>query len=410
MGNIIAQQMPLRRLDDNIKILTAIDKCRPLKGAIIPNDIKNRLGATHVGGKYYFTNEPYLIEGAKKLNELGMGVCKLWFYKSPSGYQYNSNWNLPKNITLVQLAQHEYYKQAFNFPFSTIILSTSADRINNQLDYDSVGLANEENEFFELTRYLLETYRNRKVNFILENWEGDWILRGGVGPNAQWGRIAPPADLDKRLTRMKHVFTARQKGVNRARTLVSKTQCKVYHAIEVNKVIDAMYGVPSVTTHILPYVEVDMVSWSAYDATDFDKTGIDLYKGIDFIKKQMKPTAFVKDKIVFLGEIGIPEMATKNLPEEFMERWDTYMAVCFAQKIPFIVQWELYCNETAKDIKINQPDSTKKNGDMNGFWFIKPDGTKSYVLTYFELLLKNAGKTIPVQQRRIHEFNLMKTL
>jgi hypothetical protein len=149
-----------------------IERFSPLKGAVIPADFSRRLGATHVGGKYFFTNEPYLVEGTKKLKELGMGVCKLWMYKNPSGYQYNSDWNLPKNTSLTDLAKHPYYQAAFAFPLSTFVLSTSAGV--NMIQADSAGLAKEEKEFYDLALYLLEKYQDRDVEFILSNWEGDW--------------------------------------------------------------------------------------------------------------------------------------------------------------------------------------------------------------------------------------------
>lgn len=376
-------------------ILKKIDRFSPIKGAVVPADISHRLGATHVGGKYYFTNAPYLIEGTKKLNELGMGVCKLWMYKNPSGYQYNSDWNLPKNCSLTDLAKHPYYQAAFAVPLTTFVLSTSAGVNMNQAD--SAGLAKEEKEFYDLTLYLLEKYQDRDVEFILSNWEGDWILRGGVGWEAQWGRVAPPADLSSRIQSLRKVFEARQRAVNHARKKIPQSRCKVYHAVEVNKVVDASFGIPSVTNDVLPYIQVDMVSWSAYDATDFDKTGIDLYRGIDYIRSKMNPSEYARKPIVFIGEIGIPEMATKNLPEEFKRRWDTYLSVCLAQQIPYIIHWELYCNETGKDVKIDQPASTRNNRDLNGFWLIRPDGKQGYAMDYFEQLLQNAGRRLPVQ-------------
>lgn len=392
---LMAQQNPKSTLQENIKILKKIEAHKPSNGAVIPNNIKERLGATHVDGKYYFTDEPYLIEGAKKLYDLGFGVCKLWFYKDAGGYKYNSNWNLPKNITLKELAQHPYYREAFEVPFSTFLLSTSGSGVKDMLKVTEEGLQKEEQEYYELTKHFLQEYKDRKVEFILHNWEGDWIVRGGVGREAQWGRVDPTTDVEQRFLSMQKVFTARQNGVSKARAEVKESQCKVYHAIEVNKVIDAMYGVPTLATKVLPYVAVDMVSWSAYDATDFDKTGFDLYKGIDFLRSKIKPTDYVKKPIVFLGEIGIPEMATKEQPQEFKERWDTYLAVCLAQKIPYMVQWELYCNETAKDVeKINQPNFTKSNTDLNGFWLVKPDGTMGYAMHYFDKVLKNAGRKL----------------
>jgi hypothetical protein len=377
----------------DLRILKTISKHRPLKGAKVPANLKEMLGATHVGGKYYLSEQPYLIEGAKKLDSLGMGVCKLWFYKNVSGYTYHSQWNLAEQITLKELAQHPYYKEAFAVLFSTIVLSTGTAGIN-MLKADSASLAREYQEYYDLTVYLLETYRERRVDFIFSNWEGDWIVRGGVGRDAQWGRTLVPADADARFESMRRVFQNRQNAVSAARNKVSGSLCRVLHSIEVNKVIDGMHGVPSLTTHVLPYVETDMVSWSAYDATDFDKTGLDLYKGIDFIKAKMKPTSYIKEKVVYLGEIGIPEMATKNLPSEFRDRWDTYFAVCIAQKVPYIIQWELYCNEPSGGKKIDQPAFTRDPKELNGFWLLRPDGTSGYAMQYFSYLLKNAGKRI----------------
>lgn len=380
------------RLSDDA-IIKLIQKNKPLNGAKVPKNIKDIIGATHVGGKYNFTKEPYLLEGCKKLNDLGLGVCKLWFYKNQTGYMYNSDSSFCKVKTLKEMAQQSEFIQAFNIPFSTFILSTSANQ-TNMLEADSIGLVREELEYFELTKYLLDTYKNRDVKFILENWEGDWIVRGGVGWDAQWGRVDPPKNIEKKFKSLQLVFKARQNGVNRARAINKNSKCKVFHAIEVNKVIDAMYGVPSLTNNVLPFVDVDMVSWSAYDATDFDKTGIDLYKGIEYIKSKMNTSIYTKEKIVFLGEIGIPEMATKNVPKEFRERWDTYLAVCLLLKVPYFIQWELYCNEPAKGAIINYPDVAKSNTDMNGFWLIRQDGTKSYVMNYFDELISNAGKYI----------------
>ena len=111
VGNIVSQS-------SDSKILAHIKKYQPLQGASIPKDFKNRIGATHVAGKYFFTGKPYLIEGSEKMLEMGYGVLKLWFRKNPgNGYYYNSDWQLPKELTLAQLAQHPYWKAVFEMPF-----------------------------------------------------------------------------------------------------------------------------------------------------------------------------------------------------------------------------------------------------------------------------------------------------
>jgi hypothetical protein len=96
-------------------------------------------------------------------------------------------------------------------------------------------------------------------------------------------------------------------------------------------------------------------------------------------------------------------MATKNLPIEFRDRWDTYLAVCFAQKVPYIIQWELYCNEPASGKKIDQPAFTGDEKDLNGFWLLRPDGTKGYAMQYFDQLLKFEGRSIPFNELIIPE-------
>jgi hypothetical protein len=384
------------------EILSSIQRHQPLKGAKIPRDISARIGATHVAGKYFFTKEPYLIEGARKMSDMGYGVFKVWFRKNGGGYPYNSEWNLPKNITLKELAQHPYWAATFEFPFSTFALSVDGPGIRST---DSSARADEQ-EIYELTKYLLERYRDRDVTFILHNWEGDWMLRGGTGDYARWSRkagdliravdgdrrtVLVPADSLQRVEAMAKWFKARQDGVNRARAEVKRTKCKVYHAIECNKVMDSQDGIPGIVNSVLPLVEVDMVSWSCYDG--MDESGVKLYKGIEYIKGFIRPTSYMKGrKVVFLGEIGIPEQRYEGLMtrEPVVARWDAYMGVCEVLEVPYIIQWELYCNEP-KNEELRRLNDTRKTDEMRGFWLIRPDGTMSWVGEYFASLLKHAG-------------------
>ena len=163
------------------QILELIEKHRPLNGGSIPSGINERLGSTHMDGQYCFTSEPYIIEGAKKMKELGYGVLKLWFAKAEGnagGYRYNSDWRLTKSMTLKDLARHEYYKTVFDMPFSVFALNINEGFGGASEEDQTKTLSRVENEFFELTRYLLSEYKDRDVTFILEMWEGDWTLRG----------------------------------------------------------------------------------------------------------------------------------------------------------------------------------------------------------------------------------------
>lgn len=371
-----------------------------LKGAKIPDDINYRIGASHVAGKYFLTNEPFLIEGCKTIQNLGFKVVKLWFQgNSEESYPYNSEWKLDSNSTLVDIAQHPYFKTVFNLPFKTFVLSVGNQiNIEKTLEQNITDYSDEENAMYQLAKYLYETYRNRDIVFIFQNWEGDWLLRGGTGPNAQWTPDFYPNDVEKRCETMINWFKARQAGVKHAREEAGITKCKIYHAIEVNKVIDCMKGIPGLTSNVLPYLETDLVSWSCYDALD---DPIHLWQGIDFIRKKMKPTGAFLGTPIMIGEIGIPEnegtvfgipeKEGKIITNQLIKRWDEAMSVFMAKDIPYVIQWEVYCNEP----KDGRNDITVRSIDeLRGFWLIRPDGTKSYCASYLTSLVQNAGATL----------------
>lgn len=390
-------------------IASIIDRSRPLKGAQIPADIGDRLGATHVGGKYFFTDKPYIVEGCERMASMGYRMVKLWFRKSGGGYPFNSDWNLPDTVTLAELAQHPYWAECFSMPFSVFALSVDGAGIRTT---DETAAAEEE-EIYELTKYLLSNYRERDVSFILHNWEGDWMLRGGTGDYARWSRkegeiiravdgdrysVLVPSDSTERCDAMIKWFSARQRGVIRARAEVPESKCNVYHAIEVNKVMDSMDGLPGLANYVLPVTETDMVSWSCYDVMVNDTTedGVSLFRGIEYLRKQMRPTEVMNGKpFVFLGEIGIPEQRYEHLMDQqsVIHNWDVYMGVCIALDVPYIIQWELFCNEP-KNEELRRLAETRTRDEMRGFWLVRPDGTTSWVGEYFARLMKSAGKRL----------------
>jgi hypothetical protein len=374
------------------QILELIQKHRPSKGGPLPKDLKDRLGATHMDGQYYFTSEPYIIEGAKKLNELGYGILKLWFSKADGnqgGYRYNSDWKLTRTMTLKDLAQHEYYKVVFDMPFKVFALNINDGFGRESKEDQTPTLKRVETEMYDLTKYLLTQYKNRDVTFILEMWEGDWTLRGGTQPSAKWKENGVPEDAPVRVKNFIDWVTARQNGVDRARNEIGKTECKVYHAIEVNRVFDGLEGIPTLTTNVLPKVKVDMVSWSSYDGRTLD--GLLMYKGIDIIRQHLVPTEYMKGKkVVFIGEVGRPENIENQTRESIREFWDLNMAVYLAQDMPYIIQWELFCNEPK--VGPRTQDRNKTNDELRGFWLIRPDGTKGWAQEYFEEILAKSKR------------------
>lgn len=368
--------------------ITALIKMNsPLTMSTISDSKKHSLGGTHVGGKYFLTQDPFLIEGCKAISNMGFKNVKLWFREDPSAqYPYNSNWNLPMDATLIDVAKHPYYKAVFDMPFNVFALSIGGKtNLKNAFQKLENDFTKDEDEVYHLAKYLLTTYKNREITFILQNWEGDWLFRGGTGPDSQWKTDSYPSDIKNRVNVMVGWFTARQQGVSRARSEVKNSKCKIYHAIEVNKVTDCQIGIPGLTSDVLPNLTADLVSWSCYDGL---KSPLTLWRGIDYIKNKMKVTGEFPGVPVMIGEIGIPEQRGSVLTEEeIIRRWDSSLAVFFARNIPFIFHWEVYCNEPKDGLKSRfYPERT--NDEMRGFWLIRPDGTESYCAGYLKQLFQ----------------------
>lgn len=367
------------------EIEARVRAARPLLGAKIPSDLKARLGATHYDGRYYFTQKPYLLEGCDALQKLGYGIAKFWFGRSLTGYNYNSDWGFTPETRLVDVARHPYFVQAFDYPFSTFALEIFPVDRSQSFDDPNSTFAADEQQFYDLALHLLRTYSRRNVTFLLQHWEGDWMLRANAG--RQWEPGGPPG-VDVRCQAFARWLAARQRGVERARAEAGRTRCRVYHAAEVNRVLDATKGIPTLTSHVLPHVAVDYVSWSCYDGAN---NPVDLWRGIDLIRHHMRPSPALGRKAVFIGEIGRPENGRTET--EIVEWWDRAMGVCFAQRIPYIIHWELYCNEPKDG---NKRIRTVLLADLlRGFWLIRPDGSLSYSAAYLANLLKHAGRRLP---------------
>jgi hypothetical protein len=361
---------------------------RPLMGGEIPANLKHILGTTHYDGRYRLTDKPYLVEGAELIHQLGMGVAKLWLSEDKlPGYAYGSDWGDALNGDLVNVLKHPYYREALALPFSTVMLEVfplvgeKATFFAGENDF-----TDEERQFHAVAGHLFQTYAERDITFILQNWEGDWMLRREEG--GTWGDV-PAAEVDRRCDAFIRFLTARQRGVDRARAEHGgKSRCKVWHAAEVNRVWDTVKGLPTLTNRVLPHVAVDLVSWSSYDGMADE---VATWHGVELIRKHMKPSPTFGDKAVYIGEIGKPE---KGVPrEQIVEFWDRTMGVFLAMDIPWIVHWELYCNEPADGTK---PDRRlRKEEEMRGFWWLKPDGTPGHGGEYLNRLLAHAGGKLP---------------
>ena len=131
---------------------------------------------------------------------------------------------------------------------------------------------------------------------------------------------------------------------------------------------------------VLPFTNLDLVSYSCYDTCLKPAEGGDgelLRNAVRYIKKMMPDSEPFGNDNVFIGEYGVPE--NEYTLEQIKAVMKNTVKVGIEEKCPYIIYWQLYCNEFKK------PDSkspTKSNDAMRGFWLVRPDGTKSWQSDY----------------------------
>lgn len=342
----------------------------PLAHAAPPPPTATELGVAHIGGRYSFSDADYLNEGAATAREIGARCLKVSLSldtdnPSPKLYPFHAHW--PAVTTLAELAETPYYRALFARDFDTFILT--AFRPGRAAGYwrESFSPEDEQAEeecFATLAGSLLHAWARTGKTFVLQNWEGDWALRGSFDPATR-----PTATATAAMIRW---LAARQRGVARARAEFSGDGVRVFHACEVNLVRQAMeQGAPSVTADVLPQVPVDLVSYSAWDTKDSPSR---FGQALAFIARHKRLTEPFREHGVYVGEFGLPE--SEASPAQVLERTSQLLEVARQFGCPWAVYWQLYCNEPLVP-------SPKANGDFKGFWLVRPDGTRSPVCRLF---------------------------
>jgi hypothetical protein len=371
---------------------------------------QQRVGATHVGSKYRFEDGDLLNEGAKVLEDLGMGVFKGYLHKPALHYPF-TQW--PEFSSMVEVAQHDHYRELFSRDFDTFVLTTYAHTASSESggygyfyhEFSDEDAGQEEKSFYQLTRYLLEEYSDREVEFVFQNWEGDWSLAGGAGESG-------PLDSDV-LERGKRWWNARQRGIKRAREEV-ESEAFVFGACEINRVREAMEDdVDWIVNTILDDLNVDLVSYSAWDICGVlaGKSSLDsearneVHQTLDYIEERAPTpseylTAAMGDDVrpLYIGEYGFP------LVEQGMK--DTMQAVRGVAEeslnwgSPYVLFWQTYDNEVKVDgervvVDENIEETLEdafggfpENENVYGYYLIRPDGRRSPMWYYFANLLE----------------------
>lgn len=369
---------------ERLEIQRQIDAHRPSRLTQLPAGFRRRVGATHVAGKYHLTDRPFLLEGAARLLELGTRLGKFWLIPRDleRSYPFHHRWD--RHDTLVSLVRSEPYAELLSLPFETLIFEAHAPAEEGWKKPDLPASFYEAvtAEFYELAAHLYRVCRDRAVTIILQHWEGDWLLRGA---GQSWD--PPPPDWPALCARMQRWLNARQTGVRRARAKHGAgARCCVAHAAEVNRVADAWRGIPTMTREVLPGLELDLVSYSAYDGL---QDGVTLWRCLEEIRRHARTGPLFGTGAVYVGEIGLPE---NEQPERVAERWDEWLGALLAREVPYVVQWELYCNEPNPRLTPPPRPPLRDPAQLRGFWLVRPDGTLSQTGRFFHDLWQRAER------------------
>jgi hypothetical protein len=319
-------------------------------------EVRDVLGVTHAGGKYAFTEEDFLNEGADRLLQLGTRVIKVWFQLDAARpYPFHSDWG-PPAADLAELARKPYYRELFAKPFTTFFLVVPhAVTFTDGMTPEEVETERE--GVYRLARYLLEQYAGSGKTFVIQNWEGDHLFRQGLA-----GAEPDPV----RIQGMRDWWNARQDGVDQACREIGMRDVVVAHAAEVNHLADSLDGKVTATNAVVPFTHADLYSYSSWDLR-FDRRR--LVDALEHLKSMAPDSELYGEDNIYLGEYGaVKDQVGEGVNLRILIQGLTDAALGWG--VRYAVFWQLFCNEAAHTY-----EGRPRSSDMRGFWLVRPDGS-----------------------------------
>lgn len=353
----------------------------------------DRLGVVHVDGRYDFTGDDYLNEGAAQIEALGTNVIKVWFRFLAEKYPFDADW--ADFESLVEVARHPHVRDLFERSFETYVLTVSSFVAGDYNLYFREGVDDEQYDrevaaVEAFARHLLTEYDGTGKTFVCQHWEGDWAVLGSFDESEE------PSDRALRgLTRW---LRARQEGIRRARRAVD-SDVTVLGATEVNLVEGARRGEDRVTNRVLPAVDCDLVSVSLWDSleplayeTDPRAIAAGVRDTLDYVAEHAPDTteyaaaALGGRPNVYVGELGWP--LVKNGPTEAMRVVRVATEAALEWGAPYVCYWQVFDNEPTAEFA-----GRPTREDLSGLYLVRPDGTKAPTWDYLSRLLRTESGT-----------------
>lgn len=353
--------------------------------------ISEVLGVTTTSGQYALTDDPCLIEGAKKLQELGTKNIKIWFEHAGQQYPYHSEWPEDiENFTSLQLAKTAYYRQVFEMPFKTYSLEFNDATVNWRDGLSDAERRKVYNNLYSLAVHLLKEYRNSGKTFIIQNWEGDGHLNRSSLSDAQLP-VAVQGMIDWANTR--------QAAITQARKDVGCEGVLVAHAFEFNYVLITNMPEPFVIDCVVPHTRCDLYSYSSYSSGRAESDLDGIYARIEHIRSKTPASKLYGQHNLMIGEFGYDE---RRIPghgysatigpesDAFQKKMvQGQLERLLSLNLTYIFYWQLYCNGALDDSGnrlSTRPDPAHMldNEHCEGFWLIRADGSLTGTWNYFK--------------------------
>lgn len=329
------------------------------------------LGTQAIGGRYRFTKDSPLLEEAQVIAGMGSNLLKLSFAKGAAA-RYGSvdaasrartTLEYIKNAPEVQRAldmDFKYY-QAWVHSYTNANWRDGVSKAESKQYYD---------EMYKLSAWLLTRYSGSGKVFMLGNWEGDWLLHGSQGRESTPRPVAIRGMIDW--------LNIRQKAIDDAKSKIRHRNVELYHYVEVNLVKKAMAGKPSIAFSVLPETNVDLVSYSSYEAIkksqlpDLPSIRQPLTEIMQYLEGQLRPKSGLPfGRRVFIGEYGYH--ANRNKPETVSQQYQKsryVMQVAIELDLPFALIWQVYNNEYAPDGTSKEMSLIDETGQKRELYYL----------------------------------------
>ena len=300
------------------------------------------LGTNAIGGKYKFTADSKILEQAKQIRAMGSNVLKISLGpNSPKTYELEIAGK--QTTTLDLFKAHPDYRTVFDMDFKYIFAwvhtltgiewKKGINKEQEKVLYD---------EMFQFVTYLLKEYNGSGKTFLIGNWEGDWLLHPNYNRN-----FTPTKEHIDNMTKW---FQIRQQAIDDAKKQSSTKNVEIYYYVEVNLVLKGLKGEACIAQSILPNVNVDLVSYSSYEAIKnrtYAEKKEQLQKVFDYLEKQLQPKPGLPfSRRVYIGEYGYHAKASD--PESFKKQYEEtreIMKISLELNLPFALHWQMYNNE-----------------------------------------------------------------